>query len=158
GTRPPALKAADINGLDFDELELALRDGSNASDCVRRLRKAGGAVSGSGVMAGPGLHDLPLGQDVRIWSHDLLDQMGQVDAGIMAPGDLIFPVLEGPPGTGKTLLASALARSAGWNFVSTSVGSWFANSDGHLGAVVKAATAFIDEVLSKERTVGLIDE
>ena len=40
----------------------------------------------------------------------------------------------------------------------TSVGAWFNSSDGHLGGVVRSATAFIDQVLAKNFTVGLIDE
>ncbi len=158
GTLPPSLKASDIAGLDFDDLELALRDGSNASDCVRRLRRAAASVDRNKVTPGPRLEELPLGHYVRLWSEDMLFQLAEVSSGALNPSELSYPVLEGPPGTGKTLLASALARSAGWSFVSTSVGDWFATSDGHLGGVVRAATSFIDSVLATPETIGLIDE
>lgn len=158
GKRPPSLKSSDIANLDFGDFELALRDGSNATDCVRRLRRAAAAVEHINVVPGPRIEDLPLGRDVQLWSHQLLAQLRHVEAGSMSASEIAYPILEGPPGTGKTLLASAVARSAGWHFVASSVGGWFASSDGHLGGVVKAATAFIDSVLATPGTVGLIDE
>jgi cell division protease FtsH len=158
GQRATGLKLADITGPDFGELELALRDESRAHDCVQRLRRAAASAPLPLVPPGPRVEDLPLTGAVSAWTVDLLAKLRQVEAGTLAPATLAYPLLEGPPGVGKTLLAAAVARSASWRLVSTSVGSWFASSDGHLGGVIRAATGFVDDVLSLERTIGLIDE
>jgi ATP-dependent Zn protease len=84
--------------------------------------------------------------------------MAAVQAGSLTPDQLVFPILEGAPGTGKTLVAEALARSAGWNFVSSSVGSLFTSGDGALGGVSKNLKDFIDRLLTGEPTVGFMDE
>jgi cell division protease FtsH len=85
--------------------------------------------------------------------------MGAMEDKEISVSDAPFTLLEGPPGSGKILLASALARSAGWNFMSTSISAWFANKEGHLGDVTKAAAEFFDTLLSSKRpVVALLDE
>ncbi len=73
----------------------------------------------------------------------------------MPPDQLVFGVLEGPPGTGKTLIAESLARTAGWSFVPTSVGTWFTSGDGALGGVARNLKSFIDQILASEPAIGL---
>jgi ATP-dependent Zn protease len=106
----------------------------------------------------PRLEDLPLGAEVASWSFSLLDQLRRVDARVLAPSELSYAILFGPPGTGKTLLVSALARSANWRLVQTSVGSWFSESDGYLGGVSKRITGFFDDLLGATSSIGFIDE
>jgi len=155
----PELENADILGLDFDTLAAALRRGSTPETCIARLRRASQGRRKPGAEdKGPRVADLPLSPEISAWSAQLLADLRQVEAGTMRPADLSYPVLEGPPGTGKTLIAGALARSAGWRLVATSMGSWFSGSDGHLGGVSKAIVEFFNEVLREPYTVGLIDE
>ncbi|MFD2647088.1 AAA family ATPase [Devosia albogilva] len=66
--------------------------------------------------------------------------------------------MTGPPGTGKTLLAGSIARSAGWPFVSTTIGNWFTSTDGYLGGVMRGANDFFEELLKHHQVIGFIDE
>ncbi|WP_108462806.1 AAA family ATPase [Devosia naphthalenivorans] len=153
---------ADMAGLDFPVLQLAMRPDSNARDCLLRLRRsADQAVSlrpGAKSQKGPALEDLPLGTDVAAWAYDMLGQLKDVTAGALAPDDLRHGVLAGEPGTGKTLVAGALAKSAGWSFHSASIGAWFNSSDGNLGGVSKSCVAFFDTLLAGDCVVGFLDE
>jgi len=98
----------------------------------------------------PRLDQLPLTELVRSWSDQVLRDLRAVEAGSLA--------LEGPPGTGKTLIANSLAASAGWTFMSSSVGPWFTTGDGVLGGVARNLKSFVDQVLASEPAIGFIDE
>jgi len=160
GRAPRGLTEADFAGLDFEDLALALRSGSNATACVKRLRQATAqskAMSDDTSKAKT-IEELPLSEPVAAWAKDLLAQMRDVELGVMPSADLPYGLLHGPAGTGKTTIAAAVAQSAGWRFVPGSMSEWFTTSDGHLGGVSRAIKAFIDDVLSEPKTVGFIDE
>lgn len=106
----------------------------------------------------PLLPELPPTETVRIWTGQAPGDLAAVKAGSMPPDNLVFAMLEGVPGTGKTLIAESLARTAGWAFVPSSVGVWFASGDGALGGVAKNLKSFIDQVLSSEPAIGFMDE
>ncbi|MDB5561221.1 MAG: cell division protein FtsH, partial [Hyphomicrobiales bacterium] len=132
---------------------------STGGEVVRRLRRVRAKKAlPANLDRTPKLEEIPLCRSVRAWANQMIDDLRRVDAGKITPAELPGVVLEGPPGVGKTLIASALAKSAGWQFLSTSVGDWFGSSDGHLGGVSKACTRFFDELLAGERVIGLIDE
>jgi hypothetical protein len=155
----PALEPADIAQLDFNALSAALRPGSTPESCIARLRRASqGSRAPRREDRGPRLDELPLSPEISAWSSSLLADLRRVEEGTLRPSDLIFPLLDGPPGTGKTLIAGALARSAGWRLVATSVGSWFTANDGYLGGVTRAVTEFFNELLREPNTIGFIDE
>lgn len=159
GEPAPGLASGDIQGLDFNELAAALRPRSTAEACIARLQRVSqGSRSPRKMDKGPQLEDLPLSPEIGSWSTGMVAALRRVEKGTLPPSDLPYPILEGPPGTGKTLIAGALARSAGWRLVSTSVGNWFVGSDGYLGGVSKSIVAFFDELLREPHTVGLIDE
>lgn len=154
------LTEADIDGLGIADLTTAIRPNLSPRECLANLRRAvlirQAPTSTSTAVS---LERLALTRVVADWAHDTLDLMAKVAAGELETDALRHACLEGPPGTGKTTVAAALARSAGWGFVGTSVGTWFAESNGHLGDVVRAARKFFDELaLAKGPVVGLIDE
>lgn len=154
------LREKDVAGLTMDALLLALRRGTGAADCVRRLRLLTGSKRSPtrAACSLPTLEDLPLPLELATWAHDTAEQLRQVGQGTQPTAGLRFAVLEGAPGVGKTMVAGAIARSAGWVFVSTSVADWFTSSDGHLGGVSKACAAFFDSLRGETGVVGLLDE
>jgi cell division protease FtsH len=162
GQRANGLSPEDIEKLDFPDLVMAMRPGSSAKDCVRRIKalaeKQRMARLAAQRSTGPRLGDLPLPVSVRGWAMSCLDELIEVSEGALGPQQLRFAVLEGPPGTGKTMIAEALARSAGWHLATASMGDWFNSSDGHLGGVSKAIVRFFDTLLETDNCVGFIDE
>lgn len=154
------LLPTDVEGLSIRDLTVAIRPGLSARDCVVNLRRIAHARSKpeEGMAAIP-LEQLAMTEAVSVWAFETLALMRHAADGKVDASALRFSCLEGPPGTGKTTVAGALACSAGWRFVSTSVGTWFAESGGHLGDVIRAARKFFDDIaLSKEPVVGLLDE
>ena len=157
------LVAEDIAGLGATDIVAALRPGSTARDCIANLRRAAAsrrAVSDTNTNDAVPLEQLPMTSTVGSWAYELLGTMKRVTAGAAMPDKVRFACLEGPAGTGKTTIAAALAKSAGWHFVPTSVGRWFADSDGNLGGVTKAAKSFFESIANAREpgVVGFIDE
>lgn len=154
------LHRADLEGLGVENFVTAIRPLLSARECVFNLRRASKALRkdvGAGTTVT--LADLAMTRSVASWAFETLELMGKVEEKKLKTASLIHACLEGPPGTGKTTLAEALAGSAGWTFVRTSVGEWFASSGGHLGDVIRAARRFFDEIaLATTPVVGLIDE
>lgn len=154
------LHRADLEGLSVENFVTAIRPLLSARECVFNLRRASKALRKDvGAAITVTLGDLAMTRSVSAWALETLDLMGKVEEGKLKSTSLMHGCLEGPPGTGKTTLAQALAGSAGWRFVRTSVGEWFADSGGHLGDVIRAARRFFDEIaLATKPVVGLIDE
>lgn len=154
-----SLRRLALEKLDVSALLTALRPGSTSAQCFARLRAlCASAPTSAAITPGPTLEELPLVEPVRIWADQLLMQMRGIDEGHIPTSSLRHAVLEGPPGTGKTLIAHALSRSSGWPIHATSIGDWFATSDGNLGGVARACRAFFDSLLSQEKAIGFIDE
>jgi DNA polymerase III delta prime subunit len=155
------LEQSDIDGLVIIDLLVCIRPGLSARQCVLTLRRAARFKQQKLVDAGNviPLDQLALTREVAEWANNTLDLMRRVSSKTLEPSALRFACLQGPPGTGKTTVAASLARSAGWEFVPTSVGEWFASSGGHLGDVIRAARKFFDELAqAKTPVVGLLDE
>jgi cell division protease FtsH len=162
GSRIRKLDAIDFEGLGFMAIAACLRASSTPADCRRRMSQARNRlekVCGNPPEAGPTIAELPLLPAVKDWAGHTLAAMAAMEAKTLTVADAPFTLLGGPPGSGKTLLASAIARSAGWDFVSTSMSAWFAKKEGHLGDVTKATAQFFDTLLASKRPiVALIDE
>lgn len=160
GKMARGLLPADIDGLGIADLVAAIRPGLTARECVANLRRAAhnrGTAQAENT-ARP-LEQLAMTRMVSDWAFGTLQIMQQLRSGDLACAALRHACLEGPPGTGKTTVAAALAKSAGWHFVSSSAGQWFAESGGHLGDVIRAARRFFDEIaLASGPVVGLLDE
>lgn len=154
------LLPADVERLSIQHLTVAIRPGLSSRDCVLNLRHmANASQKPDEANTTVPLERLALTELVSDWAFETLALMHHATEGKVDASALRFACLEGPPGTGKTTIAAALARSAGWRFASTSVGSWFAASGGHLGDVIRAARKFFDDIaLSQEPVVGLLDE
>lgn len=154
------LVPSDVEGLTLLDLTSAIRPGLSAPECVANLRRAALArrkpLDYCDVIP---LEKLAMTGTVSEWAFETLRITRQVTEGTVEASALRYACLQGPPGTGKTTAAASLAWSAGWDFVSTSVGAWFAASGGHLGDVIRAARQFFDEInLSSRPVVGLLDE
>ncbi len=149
---------AEMASLALPVILSVVRPDLSASQCVANLRRAVQRKTVKPQSVGPLLSDLPLTKTVRSWSHQLLADLEAVKTGAMPPDALVYGLLEGPPGTGKTLIAESLARTAGWAFIPSSIGDWFAQSDGALGGVAKTLRTFIDQIQANEPAVGFLDE
>lgn len=135
-----------------------VRPERSARQCVANLERALSRRPEPQRSSVPLLSELPLTKTIRTWSDQVLSDLAAVEAGTLRPDQVVFGLLEGPPGTGKTLIAESLARTAGWTFVSSSIGAWFASGDGALGGVSKNLKSFMDEVLVNEPAIGFMDE
>lgn len=149
---------AEMTKLNIDIILSVIRPDLTARQCVENLQRAVDRQSGPPAKTVPLLVDLPLTTPIRDWTDQMLADLESVKAKTLSPEALVYAALEGQPGTGKTLLAESLAATAGWNFVSSSVGGWFAASDGALGGVAKKVRGFVDSVLAAEPAIGFLDE
>ncbi|MHA6730196.1 AAA family ATPase [Devosia sp. A369] len=154
------LVLSDVEGLGILDFITAIRPGLSARECIGNLRRAAlFRREPPQYAAAIPLEKLAMTGAVSAWAFETLRITRQVTGGKVDVTALRYACLEGPPGTGKTTVAASLAQSAGWAFVSTSVGGWFASSGGHLGDVIRAARRFFDELaLAKGPVVGLLDE
>lgn len=149
---------AEMTKLNIDIILSVIRPDLTARQCVENLQRAVDRQSGPPTKTVPLLVELPLTTPIRDWTNQMLADLESVKAKTLSPEALVYAALEGQPGTGKTLLAESLAATAGWNFVSSSVGGWFAGSDGALGGVAKKVRGFVDSVLAAEPAIGFLDE
>ncbi|SDG88113.1 AAA family ATPase [Pelagibacterium luteolum] len=147
-----------VDKLEFTDIVNAIRPGQKASACVANLKRAAKArTRDPSINPAPLLSSMALTEEVKSWTDDMLVAMKSAQSSHAC--DLPFSLLGGAPGTGKTTIAASLAKSAGWDFLETSVGKWFETSDGNLGGVSQASGAFFTELAkSKRPVVGLIDE
>ncbi|MGP9819357.1 M50 family metallopeptidase [Salinarimonas sp. NSM] len=149
--------------LSPEEVSAAIRQGSSASACVDRLRRAQEATSRARADVPPRLEQLGLGAEARAWAEQLVREASRVARGEI--GLAALPrgaLLAGPPGTGKTLLAQSIAAEASLPITATSIGEWMA--PGHLGACITAmqtsfaaAQARVPSILFVDETDGLVD-
>lgn len=149
---------ADMARLEFSVIAGLLRHGLSTGDCVAGLKRAVARLSPISTTPVPLLTELPLSSDLRAWTDQTLADLERVANGAISADKLVFGVLEGPPGTGKSLIVESLARTAGWSFVPSSVGTWFTSGDGALGGVAKNVKSFVDTVLASEPAIGFLDE
>lgn len=148
----------EMAGLPLSVILGIVRRERTARQCVQGLKRALKRKPRPKPPSVPLLMDLPLTNSVRRWTTEVLADLKAVEAGNLEASDLVFGLLEGPPGTGKTLIAESLAHTAEWNFISTSIGAWFASGDGALGGVAKNLRSFIDDIIAHEPAIGFLDE
>ena len=126
-----------LNEITYQDLQAALR----------RIQGRKGAMAANA----PTLDELTLTEPLERQLHGLARRMSRIEEiearGGKVPSGMLF---WGPPGTGKTVTAQALAKSAGWAFLSTSGNSLLSNPD-KIDEIVREArdirpcVVFIDE-------------
>ena len=150
---------AEMAELPLPVILSAIRPGLPARASVARLARALEMRPAPPMVSSvPLLSHLPLTATLRSWTDQTLADLAAVQDGTLPVDHLVYGVLEGVPGTGKTLLAESLARTAGWNFVSSTIGAWFTHGDGALGGVARNIKDFVDAVLAAEPCIGYLDE
>ncbi len=129
-----------VSRLGFDEIVLCLRRGDSAEDCLARLER----VAKSARRITPIPDDTPPIEalhgygDAKVWAIELVADLEAWRKGkIEFAGIDRAVVMASPPGLGKSTFVRSLSRSAGLPLVATSVGAWFSESTGHLGAVIQ---------------------
>ena len=158
GQRLRALRDADIDGLDLDDIVAAIRKGATSTASLHRLRRAKmRRASPSETSGALRLDDLAGLGEAGEWARRTVDDLVAVKSGDL-DRKLQSALLYGPPGCGKSELMRAIAKSAGVRLVSTSVADWLGHKDGALGDVVQAATSVFQEALVKAPCVLAIDE
>jgi len=121
---------ADMAALEVTVITSVVRPELSAGACVANLHRALARRLEPVSSSVPLLTALPLTDTVRAWADQTLADLAAVMTGTLTADHLVYTMLEGPPGTGKTLIAESLARTAGWSFVPSSVGTWFSSGDG----------------------------
>ncbi len=160
---PQGLGSAPCAGLTFDEIVASFRAGATARAVLAAFARAAASKSSPGPAdATPTLDALPgFSGEARAWGEALAEAFALYRAGVVPWSALLSAsaaVIAGPPGTGKTVFAKSLARSLNVPLVVTSVGSWFASSDGHLGDVIKAMQTAWDAARASAPAVFFADE
>lgn len=161
GKLPENVPASLGVGLRFEEIATSIRQNSTPQECVERLERASAAKRRVEHMGAdvPYVHELHGYGEAQSWAMNLVEDLEAWRRGEISLHDIDRNVvLASAPGLGKTSFVRSLARSTGLPLISTSVGSWFANSPGYLDSVIKQ----IDEVFGSARAVGpaiiLLDE
>jgi hypothetical protein len=161
GERVATMPARVATGLDFYDIVSAIRMGSTADECVRRLQ----AATASQTVVDRQVADvLPLEQMAGYgaageWGLRLI-----ADLDMWRKGELPFEaidrnvVISGPPGTGKTVFTRALAKSTGLGLHVTSVAAWFTATDGYLNSVLREVDRTFSSAAASAPAILLLDE
>jgi hypothetical protein len=154
----PGELSDDIGGpIDLADLTAAVRWGSRAASCVRRLERAGAARSRSRSVDAPPLETMVGYGAARVWGLGLVREVarfrrGEISLSALPRGMLI----SGSPGVGKTLLAQSIAQSAKLPLIATSAAKWMAA--GHLGDCITLMNADFADARRLAPAIIFIDE
>lgn len=154
---PPRL----ATGLDYFDIVAAIRVGSTAAECVRRLKAAGSSLT----VVDPLVADVPPLEQMHgygaagEWGLRLVRDLKGWRSGVL-PFEAIdrHAVLASAPGLGKSTFVRALAKSAGLPLYVTSVASWFTATDGYLHNVLKAVDGVFATAASSAPAILFLDE
>jgi hypothetical protein len=157
GEMPPSIGS----GLDYFDLIAAIRVGSTAAECVRRLQSAAGSLT----VVDPLVADVPPLEAMHgygaaaEWGLRLVRDLGGWRKGVL-PFEAIdrHVVLASAPGLGKSTFVRALAKSAGLPLIVTSVASWFTETDGYLNAVLKEVDRTFASAAACSPSILFLDE
>lgn len=161
GRCPRTIPLRAARGLDYFEVAAALR-GRNARECLDRLAAAvrAKATEDPSVAEAPAFTTLVGFGEAHAWGMRLLSEL---DAW-RETGSPTFQrigrhlALGSPPGLGKSTFVRSLAKAANLQLVQTSVGSWFATSDGYLGGVLRAWETAYESACAAAPSILFLDE
>ncbi|WP_449256351.1 AAA family ATPase [Bosea sp. (in: a-proteobacteria)] len=161
GERAMTMPARIATGLDFYDIVSAIRVGSTAAECVRRLESAAASqtVVDRQVADVPPLEQMAGYGAAGAWGLRLVADLGK-----WRKGDLPFEaidrnvVLASEPGLGKSSFVRALAKSTGLPLVISSVASWFTATDGYLNNVLREIDRVFADAAARAPAILCLEE
>ncbi len=161
GRSPRALPDNLVAGLGFEDLCAAIRVGSTPASCVRRIKAATAARTGTDAS----LADVPLLTELHGYGEAMgwaLDLVADLER--WRRGEIAFDAIErcavfaSEPGLGKTTFCRSLAKTARLPIFVTSVADWFASSTGYLDGVIKQIDAIFSNAAAVAPAIVFLDE
>nr|WP_314256805.1 AAA family ATPase [uncultured Devosia sp.] len=144
-----SIRAKDIRSTEIDMIAAmgAIRSGSTASACLRRLNAPSRpAETDRLVGAAPPIEALHGYGPAMDWAKRLVSDLHRWRA-----AELDFSaiqrnaILAGLPGTGKSTFVRSLAKSTGLPLITSSVGKMFSSSAGYLDSIIKQLDMLFEE-------------
>ena len=161
GERVIAMPARVATGLDFYDIVSAIRAGSTAQECVRRLEAASASLTvvDRQVADVPPLEQMAGYGTAGEWGLRLIDDLQEWRRGAL-PFDAIDRnvVLASEPGLGKSTFVRALAKSTGLPLIVTSVASWFTATDGYLNTVLREIDRVFADAAARAPAILCLEE
>lgn len=161
GERVMTMPARVATGLDFYDIVSAIRVGSTAAECVRRLESAAASqtVVDRQVADVPPLEQMVGFGSAGEWGLRLISDLQE-----WRSGNLAFEaidrnvVLASREGLGKSSFVRALAKSTGLPLVITSVASWFTATDGYLNNVLREIDRVFADAAARAPAILCLEE
>lgn len=157
GEMPPGIGSA----LDYFDLIAAIRVGSTAAECVRRLQSAAGSLT----VVDPLVADVPPLEEMHgygaaaEWGLRLVRELQEYRNGVLSFEAIDrHVVLASQPGLGKSTFVRSLAKSTGLPLIVTSVASWFTSTDGYLNNVLKEVDRIFAAAAACSPSILFLDE
>lgn len=162
GTKPRAASERLGGRLDYFDLVSAIRLGSDARSCLRRLASATAnrTVVDRFPAGAPDLASLHGYGEAGEWAKRLVEDVDSWRRGDIVDFSTIDRqvVFAGPPGTGKSTLVSSISKSTNLPLISTSVARWFIDGNGNLDGVLKQAEAVFTRATDASPAILFLDE
>ena len=162
GTKPRVASEKLGVGLDFFDLVSAIRVGSDARACIKRLEASSVSLSivsrfGASV---PELSSLCGYGEAAEWAKRLVEDVASWRRGDITDFSTIDRqvVFAGPPGTGKTTLVESIAKSSKLPLITTSVARWFIDGSSYIDGVLKQAEAVFAKASDAAPAILFLDE
>ena len=161
GERAMALPPRVATGLDFYDIVSAIRAGSTAQECIRRLEAASASLTvvDREVAEVPPLEQMVGFGSAGEWGLRLISDLQEWRRGNLA-FDAIDRnvVLASREGLGKSSFVRALAKSTGLPLVITSVASWFTATDGYLNNVLREIDRVFADAAARAPAILCLEE
>lgn len=160
GFWPRGLRTNDLVGITLEQAIAAIRHGTSAASCVRRLRASRAAPSADPLAAAAPLETLCGYGAAQEWAGQLVADLERWRAGDIELSQIQRnAVLAGPPGVGKSTFVRSLAKSARVPLFTSSMGTLFGSTAGYLDSIVKGIDSLFNEASNAAKcSLVFIDE